>query len=75
MRSPTSLHEIVCTAKKHFDHECKKDFCNKIGPTELMQRSKKTLFDHLVGDGEQRGRDGEAERLGDLKVDHQLELG
>jgi hypothetical protein len=75
MRSPTSLHEIVCTAKRNFDHECKKTFATKSAATGLMQRSKKTLFDHLVGDGEQRGRDGEAERLSDLKVDHQLELG
>jgi hypothetical protein len=32
------------------------------------------LFDHLVGAGEQRLRQGEAERLGGLEVDHQLEL-
>ena len=33
------------------------------------------LFDHLVGTGEQRGRHSEAERLGGLEVDHQLEFG
>ena len=33
------------------------------------------LFDHLVGAGEQRGRHGEAERLGSLEVDHQFVLG
>jgi hypothetical protein len=34
-----------------------------------------SLFDHLVGAGEQRGWHLEAERVGGLEVDHQLELG
>src|SRR5204863_6091452 len=33
------------------------------------------LFDHLVGAGEQRLRHGEAERLGGLHIDDELELG
>jgi hypothetical protein len=33
------------------------------------------LFDHLVGLGKQRRGHREAERLGGLEVDHQLELG
>jgi hypothetical protein len=33
------------------------------------------LFDHLVGAREQRGRNGEAERLCGLQIDYQLELG
>jgi hypothetical protein len=32
-----------------------------------------SLFDHLVGGGEHRLRHGQAERLGGLEVDHQLE--
>ena len=32
-------------------------------------------LDHLVGAGEERGRDREAEGLRGLEIDHQLELG
>ena len=32
------------------------------------------LFDHLVGDCEERGRHSEAEHTGDLRIDDQLEL-
>ena len=32
-------------------------------------------FDHIVGAGEQRRRHVEAERLGGLQVEHELELG
>src|SRR6516165_2068662 len=40
----------------------------------VSNRSKKALFDHLVGAGEQRGRHSEAEGVGALEVDDQFEL-
>src|SRR4029079_18652656 len=40
----------------------------------LSATSYPILFDHLVGNAEQPGREGKAERLGGLHVDHQLEL-
>jgi hypothetical protein len=39
-----------------------------------MHRSKKPLFDHLVGTGGTDGH-GEAERLSGLEIDHQLVVG
>ena len=33
------------------------------------------LFNHFIGAGEQRGRNGEAQYLGGFEVDNQLKLG
>ena len=42
----------------------------------VSNRSKAgNLFDHLVGDGEHPRRNGEAEGLGSVEVDHQPKLG
>ena len=44
--------------------------CRSSATTGLMQRSKwETLFDHLVGAGEERGRDGETKRLCSPEID------
>jgi len=40
---------------------------------EHLQHRVRDLVDHLVGTGEQRGWDGEVERLRGLEVDNQLE--
>ena len=37
--------------------------------------SRRRSLDHLVGAHQQQGRHFDAERLGDLEIDHQLELG
>ena len=63
----------------HFTPETRNVHCKSSCPlwanSGLMQRSKKrSLFDHLIGAGEQRRRHREAECLGSFEVDHQLIL-
>jgi hypothetical protein len=50
-------------------------FATQSASRRHMQRSKLRLFDHLVGAGENRIRHGQAEGLGGLEIDDELELG
>jgi len=42
---------------------------------DIRTAAKKPLFDHLVGAGENRIRHGQAEGLGGLEIDDELEPG
>jgi hypothetical protein len=77
MRPPTYLHEksrvqpketLITSAKRLLQQ-------NLPQPDSCTPQQTASLFDHLVGDGEQRRRDSEAERSGSLHVDAQYELG
>jgi hypothetical protein len=52
-------------------HGCDVRFVPK---ADSCTSAKRSLFDHLVGEGEQRGRYGEAERLRSLEINHQVEF-
>jgi hypothetical protein len=69
-RSPTvrfSLHCRHIAALPRTAASCQEE-------TLALQKTA-PLFDHLVGANEKRLRHGQAERLGGLEIDHQLELG
>jgi NAD(P)-dependent dehydrogenase (short-subunit alcohol dehydrogenase family) len=42
---------------------------------KCQTQTSRQLFDHLVGGGEERGRDRNAESRAGLEVDHQIEFG
>src|ERR1700731_740777 len=45
MRSPPHIYtKVACTAKRNFDHECKKTFATKSVRTGLMHRSKRCVW-------------------------------
>ena len=48
---------------------------NRVTTASQRIAAKRSLFDHIVGEGEQRWRHGEAERLRGKEVDSEIELG
>jgi hypothetical protein len=76
MRSLTCLLENRVYGYKNLRSPVQEDFATKSARTGLMHRSKAhLLFDNLVGEREQLGRNFHAERLGGFQVDQNLKLG
>src|SRR4029077_5795503 len=70
---------IVCMARSSESREPQQrphpwHRCAGGGAVHSINNGHSPLFDHLIGAGEQRGN-GEAERLGCLEVDGEVELG
>jgi len=51
------------------------DIAWRVRPVERCVALAPSLFDHLVGGGEQRLWNGESERFGGLEIENQLEFG
>jgi hypothetical protein len=51
------------------------NLANLNGGAQTARAQSDTLFDHLVGAGDERGRHREADRVRGLEVDDQLEFG
>jgi len=73
---PHIYTKIAPTAKRIFDHQCKKTFATISAISGLMRCSKlRLLVDHLVCAGEPRRGKIEAEHSSGLEVDDQLVFG
>src|SRR5215475_11894042 len=70
-RKQTSANGHVCFTPESGHVRCKSP-CLLWAKSGLMQRSKRSLFDHLFGARDQRRRHDEAGRLGGFEVDHKL---
>jgi hypothetical protein len=63
-------------SRRNFMHRTEMTRSARIGRAQMQQTTcaDAPLFDHVVGNAEQRRRHGEAERSGSLVVDDQLEF-
>jgi hypothetical protein len=76
LRTQSALKQVFVRCTPNSDQT----FCSVANAAMCQQRTHApqqitTLFDHLVGAGEYRRRNGEAEGLGSFEVNDKLELG